>query len=274
MEISSTQAKVKEWGYTLVISTISGLFAYLLLHLLTGLSVLYFSYDLNIKAVLETKGILFLNTPGNSDWTKDATITVFLVKPILNLLLAVISMIIYTLIKNKSQSFSFFIIWIIVFGLNNMFGTLAENGLMKTGIYNVVEVMNLGTIAFVLVLGISVYFLYISGIGTGKIILLTLANKNKTNNHIHLLYLIIAYLIPWTLIFWLTFSFSDLNIKIAYLFGSIILVSTLRSKGPENEGIHLNPLPGFFWFDVVSTLLFIIGIFFMLQLFSMNIQLH
>lgn len=274
MKISYQGNQLKEWGYTLVVSTMSGLFAYLLLHLVTELSVLYFSYDLNIQAILNLKGIQFLNNPGDADWTKDATITVFLVKPILNLLLAVVTMISYTLIRNKSQSFSFFMIWVIIFGINNMFGTFVENGLLKTGIYNVVEIMNLGKVILILLVGASIYFLYLGGLGTGKIILLSLPEQDKTNNRIHFLYLIIAYLIPWVIIFEISFPFSGYNLKITYLFGLIILLPALRAKGPEKEGLHLNPLPDFFWMDWVSIVFFGIGVLIMLQMLSMNILIH
>lgn len=274
MEFSFQKSQVKEWSFTLVTSLMAGLFAYFLLHLLTELSILYFSYDLNIQAALHVKGILFLTSPGNSDWTRDATVTLYLVKPILNLLLAIATMILYAVIRHKSQSFSFFMIWIIIFGLNNMFGTFAENGLLKNGIYKVIEVMHLGTIVFVLMLGLSIYFLYISGIGTGKIILLCLPGKHKSGGTMQFLYFLMAFLLPWIIIFWIIFPLSDFNLKITFLFGIILLIPVLWSKEPEKEGIHLDPLPAFFWSDLVSVIFFLLGIILTMEMLSMKIQFH
>lgn len=265
---------LKEWGFTLILSVMAGLFAYLLLHLLTELSILYFSYDLNIEAVLQVKGIHFISGKNDADWTKDATITVYLVKPILNMLMAIITMMVYTSIKNKSQSFSFFMIWIIIFGFNNVFGSFAENGLLKTGIYLVVEIMKLGTIVFWLLIGISIYFLYFFGKGTGKIILLSLPSKHKKSDKIKPLYFLIAYLIPWIIIFLITASFSDKNLIIIYLFGLVLLLPMLRSKGPDEHGLRSNPLLPFLWTDWISILFFVVGIYIMMDILSMNLQLH
>lgn len=272
MEFSFQKSQIKEWVYTLGTSLMAGLFAYLLLHLLTELSILYFSYDLNIEAVLQVKGIQFLTSPGNPDWTRDATVTLYLVKPILNFLLAIAAMILYAIIRYKSQSFSFFMIWIIIFGLNNMFGTFAENGLLHNGIYKVVEVMHLGTVVFVMMLGLSLYFLYISGVGTGKIMMLCLPERHRSGRSMHFLYFVMAILLPWIIIFWLIFPLSDFNLKITYLFGIILVVPILWSRGPEKEGIHLNPLPVFFWSDLVSVVFFGIGIIIMMEMLSMNLQ--
>ena len=274
MESSFQKNQIKEWSFTLGTSLMAGLFAYLLLHLLTELSILYFSYDLNIQAVLQTKGIRFLTSPGTPDWTRDATVTLYLVKPIMNLLLAIGTMILYAVIRHKSQSFSFFMIWIVIFGFNNMFGTFAENGFLKNGTYKVVEVMHLGTIVFVLMLGLSLYFLYISGVGTGKTIMLGLPQRHKSGRTMQFLYFLVAFLLPWIFIFWIIFPFSDFDLKISYLFGIILLVPVLWSKGPEKEGIHLESLPAFLWNDLISVIFFGIGIILMMEMLSMNIQLH
>ncbi|MBN2615354.1 MAG: hypothetical protein JXR71_06630 [Bacteroidales bacterium] len=274
MGFSFPKSQIKEWSYTLGTSLMAGLFAYLLLHLLTELSILYFSYDLNIQAVLQVKGIRFLTSPGNPDWTRDATVTLYLVKPILNLLVAIATMILYAVIRYKSQSFSFFMIWIIIFGLNNMFGTFLENGFLKNGIYKVVEVMHLGTIPFVLMLGLSFYFLYISGVGTGKVIMLCLPGRHKSGRGIQFLYFFVAFLLPWIIILGLIFPFSDFDLKITYLFGILLLIPFLWSRGPEKEGIHLDSLPAFLWNDLISVIFFGIGIILMIEMLSMNIRFH
>jgi hypothetical protein len=274
MEVTNSMEQIKNSAYTMIVSVMAGLFAYLLLRLLSELSILYFSYDLNIQAMLQLKGIEFLNPSAHTGWTKDTTVTIFLAKPILNMIIGVVTMILYTLIRNKSQSFSFFMVWIIIFSLTNMFGTFAENGLFKTGIYQIIELMHLGSVVLILMVALSLYFLYLSGIGTGKIILLGLSEKQMTSGRINRIYYLMSYILPWLIILGTLFPFSNKNLIISYLFGVILLIPALWAKGPEKEGIHLKPLPPLMWIDWLSVFFYAIGIFLLFTMLSMSIRLH
>ena len=258
----------------MLVSLVSAIFAFTLLRLLSELTLLYFSYDLNIQAILHLKGIDFLTKTTSPDWTRDSIITIYLSKPIMNLMLALAGMVVYSLIRRKSQSFTYFLIWLIIFALNNAFGTFAENGLFRTGTYEVTKLMHFGGAMMVVVVMISFYFLYLSGVGIGKLIMLNLPEELVKNRRINYIYFLMAYLIPWMLTFLIIFSESDPGSRIVYLFSSIILIPALWTHSPDTEGVHLEPLPPLMWIDFLSFIFYFAGIFLMYTMLSSGIKIN
>ena len=258
----------------MLVSLVSAIFAFTLLRLLSELTLLYFSYDLNIQAILHLKGIDFLTKTTSPDWTRDSVITIYLSKPIMNLMLALSGMVVYSLIRRKSQSFTYFLIWLIIFALNNAFGTFAENGLFKTGTYEVTQLMHFGGVMMMVVVMISFYFLYLSGVGIGKLILLNLPEEFIKNNRINFFYFLMAYLIPWLLTFLIIFSRSDPGSRIVYLFSIIILAPVMWSHSPVTEGVHQEPLPPLIWIDFLSFIFYFAGIFLMYTMLSTGIKIN
>ncbi|MBE0649576.1 MAG: hypothetical protein IH595_01930 [Bacteroidales bacterium] len=254
------------------ISLIAALFAFVLLRLLSELTLLYFSYDLNIQAALHLKSVHFLTKSASPDWTRDSIITIFLSRPFMNLILALIGMIIYAFVRRKSQAFHFFLIWLIIFALGNAFGTFAENGIFKTGTYEVTTLMNFGSIMMLVVVMISFYFLYLSGVGMGRLIMLSMPDEFLKNKRIRFSYYLMAYLVPWLLTFLFIFTQSDFASRMTYLFGLIILIPVLWTHHSE-EGLQLEPLPPLMWIDVVSSIFYFIGIYLMYTMLATGIRL-
>jgi hypothetical protein len=233
---------------------------------------LYFSYDLNIQAILHLKSIQFLTQSASPDWTRDSIITIYLSKPFMSLLLALAGMIIYSLIKRKSQAFYFFLVWMIIFALDNAFGTFAQNGIFKTGTYEVTALMDFGSIMMMVLVMLSFYFLYLSGVGLGKLIMLSLPEEYMKNKSIRFSYFLMAYLVPWALTFLIIFSKSDAGSRIIYLFGFVILIPVLWTLRPERD-LHLEPLPPLMLIDVMSSIFYFIGIYLMYTMLSSGIKL-
>ena len=269
----ASKGGTQQWIYILIVSVFAGTFAFLLLRLLSELTVLYFSYDLNINAIPHLKDVQFLTKSTSPDWTRDSIITIYLSKPIMNFSVGLAGMVLYALIKRKSQSFSFFMIWLIIFAFNNAFGTFAENMIFRTGIYEVTNLMNFGGVMMTVVVMLSFYFLYISGIGTGKLIMLGLPHESIRNGRIKFTYFLVTYLIPWLLIFLIIFSKSDKSSLIVYGFAFIILLASLWSRDLSSEEIHLEPLPPMMWLDFISLIFFAIGIFLMYTMLTSGIKL-
>ena len=258
----------------MLISLVSAIFAFVLLRLLSELTSLYFSYDLNIQAILHLKGVQFITKAASPDWTRDSIITIYLSKPIMNLMMALAGMVVYSLIRRKSQSFTYFLIWLIIFALNNAFGIFAENGLFKTGTYEVTQLMHFGGSMMMVVVMISFYFLYLSGVGIGKLILLSLPEEFIKNNRIDLFYFLTAYLIPWLLTFLVIFSGSDPGSRIVYLISIVILVPILWARSPDTEGVHQEPLPPLMWIDFMSFIFYFAGIYLMYTMLSTGIKIN
>ncbi len=253
-------------------SLIAALFAFSLVRFLSELTLLYFSYDLNIQAVLHLKSIQFLTQSASPDWTRDSIITIYLSKPFMSLLLALAGMIIYALIRRKSQAFYFFLIWLILFALDNAFGTFAQNGIFKTGTYEVTALMDFGSIMMMVVVMLSFYFLYLSGVGMGKLVMLSLPEEFSKNKRIRFPYFLTAYLLPWLLTFGIIFSKSDAGSRTIYLFGLIILIPTLWSQRSE-DGYRLEPLPPLMYVDLMSSIFYFIGIYLMYTMLSSGIRI-
>lgn len=273
MEISASKNKKLQRIYILMISVLAATFAFLLLKLLSELTILYFSYDLNIQAIIHLKDVQFLTKPTNPDWTRDSIITIYLSKPIMNLIVGLAGMATYALIKRKSQSFSFFLIWLIIFALNNAFGTVAENVVFRTGAYEVTTLMNFSGVMMTVVVMLSLYFLYLSGIGTGKLIMLNLPQSMVKNGRIKFSYFLFAYLLPWLLTFLIIFSKSDSGTQIIYGFSFLILVTTLWARDFGTEEIHLEPLPPIIWIDLISMVFYAFGIILMYSILTSGIKL-
>lgn len=272
MDKITLKNRPQQWGYILIISVLTCTFAFLLLRLLSELTILYFSYDLNIRAILHLRDVQFLTKTTSPDWTRDSIITIYLSKPIMNFLVALADMALYALIKRKSQSFSFFLIWMIIFALNNTFGTFAENVIFRTGTYEVTALMDFGGTVMIVVVMLSFYFLYVSGIGMGKLIMLSLPKEFMKNRRIIFSYFLLAYLIPWVVTFLVVFTKSDDSSRIIYLFSIIILAAVLWTRDLGAEKIHLEPLPPLMWIDWVSFIFYAIGIVIMYNMLTEGIK--
>lgn len=269
----ASKGGTQQWIYILIVSVFAGTFAFLLLRLLSELTILYFSYDLNIQAIPHLKDVQFLTKSTSPDWTRDSIITIYLSKPTMNFIVGLASMVLYALIKRKSQSFSFFLIWLIIFALSNAFGTFAENMIFRSGIYEVTNLMNFGGVMMIVVVMLSFYFLYISGIGTGKLIMLGLPQESIRNGRIKFTYFLAAYLIPWLLTFLIIFFKSDTSTLVIYGFGIIILLAVLWVRDLGSEEMHFEPLPPMMWIDLISLIFYAIGIFLMYTMLISGIKL-
>lgn len=271
MEESIIKNRWSNWVQIALLSLVSALFAYILLRLLSGLTLLYFSYDLNIQAILHLKDVQFLTKSTSSDWTRDSIITIYLSKPIMNFIVALVGMIAYALIKRKSQSFSFFLIWLIIFALNNAFGSFTENVIFRTGTYEVTAIMNFGGVMLTVTVMLSLYFLYLSGIGTGRLIMLNIPREFIKKDRIRFNYFLVAYLIPWVITFLIIFTKSDTSSRIIYLFSIIILMVALWVHDSGAEEIHTE-LPPVMWIDLISIIFYAVGIILMYNILTSGIK--
>ena len=248
-----------EWLKTVAVSFFAALFAWSLIQFLTGLTMLYFSYDLNIGAKLTLSGIDFLSPLHDPVWTRDAIISVYLSGPFMNFGLGISFFIAYTFIPRKTQSFSFFMLWVMVFSFTRMFATFAENAIQHTGVYRVSQLMHIGDVPLIVSVVVALYFLYLTGLSIGKLIMLSINPKHIYEDHMKTNYFLFAFVIPWLLVFGFWFNETRFNLHIIYLLGIVVLIPFLWSKGPENRGFKLMTQPSFLGIDVIATLLFILG---------------
>ena len=273
MKLNQKYLQGLEWLQTIVVSFFAALFAWYLIRFLTGLTTLYFSYDLNIGAKLLLSGVDFLRPPHSPVWTRDAIISVYLSGPIMNFILGISFFVVYTFIPRKTQSFSFFMLWVMVFSFTRMFATFVENAIQHTGVYRVSQLMHIGDVMLVVSVIVALYFLYLTGLSIGKLIMLSIHPRHVHEDHIKTNYFLFAFIIPWLMVFGFCFNETLFNLQMIYLLGFLILISFLWTKGPEHRGFKLKTLPPFQRIDAVSTFLFFVGFLLLRQFLASGITL-
>ncbi len=270
IRLSTTQ---KEILPIVVVSFVSALFAWYLERLLSGLTTLYFSYDLNIKAVLHLSGITFFTLTSSPVWTHDAIITINLAAPIMNLFLGLIIMAIFIFSKRKTQSMTFFMLWIMIYSFTGIFGSFVENNLARTGLYTVSRLMDIGVIFQIIFIVLSLYFLYIMGLAIGKLVMLIIPEKFKQEDRIKTSFFLIVFVFPWLLVLAVSFRSLSVSTVLTYLLGFIVMLPFNWMQKPEKRGLHMKMLPGFLQIDVFSLLVYLFGVLLIHQMLGAGMTL-
>ena len=255
-----------------VVSLVSGLFAWYLQRLLSGLTTLYFSYDLNIKASLNLEGIHFLTPASSAAWTRDALVTLNLAAPIMNLFLGLFVLAVYVFSSRKSRSMAFFMIWMMVYAFTGIFGSYVENSVARTGLYTLSQIMDIGIVFQIIFVVLALYFLYIMGLTVGKLAMLTLPQEFIREDKISTRFFIVVFIVPWLLV--LVFSAKGLSTSqlYTYLLGIIILLPFNWMQQPEKKGVHLKRLPPYLPLDTFALIVYLLGIAFIHHLLSTGIR--
>ncbi len=258
---------------TLLVSFVSALFAWYLQRILSGLTTLYFSYDLSIKAILHLDGITFITSSSSLAWTRDALVTINLAAPIMNLILGLTIMAVFIFTRRKSLSMAFFLIWLMVYSFTGIFGSFVENNLAHTGLYTVSRLMDIGVVFQIIFVVLALYFLYIMGLFVGKLVMLIIPEKFKKEDKINTSFFLIAFILPWLLVLAVTFKGLSSSRMFTYLIGLIVLMPFNWMQGPEKKGLHLKTMPGFLRIDMFSLLVYLFGVLLLHQMLGMGISL-
>jgi len=256
-----------------IVSLVSALFAWYLERLLSGLTTLYFSYDLNIKAVLHLNGIHFLTAADSPSWTRDAFVTLNLAAPIMNLFLGLIVMAVYVFSRRKSQSLAFFMIWIMVFAFTGIFGSYVENSIAHTGLYEISRIMNIGAVFQIIFMVLSLYFLYIMGVALGKLVMLVLPGEFKKEDKIIPRFFLFIFILPWLIVLALSYKGLSSSMLFTYFIGIIILLPFNWMQEPEKKGLHLKHLPSYLSLDSFALIVYLLGTFIIQQILAKGISL-
>ncbi len=263
----------KELLLIFVISFVSALFAWYLQRILSGLTTLYFSYDLNIKAILHLDGITFFTPSSSPAWTRDAIITINLAAPIMNLFFGLIIMAIFIFSHRKSRAMAFFMIWLMIYSFTGIFGSFVENNIARTGLYTVSKLMDIGVVFQIIFVVLALYFLYIMGIIIGKLVMLIIPEKFKREDKINITFFLTAFILPWLLVLAVTVKGLSTSTMFTYLIGLIVLLPFNWMQEPEKKGLHLKTLPGFLRIDALSLLVYLLGVLLLHQMLSIGMSL-
>lgn len=258
MRSSKKNTNLFSYTETFFTSLITGSVALWIVYLLSGLVILYFSYDFNIQAHFNLAGIHFVTPDTNPLWTRDAIITIFLSKVIFCFFNGLFFMLLFVVLRRKSSSLSLFLLWMMVFSFANAFGTFIVEGLMKGGIYKVSQMLHVGTAVLVIVGAISLYLLYLSGVIVGKLILLNTKKREKRHGQLLSRQYLFSFIFPWIgaiLLFVLTTGSAQFSQTTIFLMGMIILLPVLWVKPSHKGNFRLKPPHAFNLLDGITLLL-------------------
>ncbi len=238
-------------------SLIAGAFGFWFIYLMQGLVTLYFSYDFDISAKFTVDGVQFGTSFTSPLWTKDAIVTVFLAPPIFFFFSGLLFLFLLGFIKRKSPVLMFFLLWMAILSNSAAFGTMIEEGVAHSGLYRVTEALNLGLVLLVISVSVSIYFLYLTGVITGKLILLNIDDSWKNNGSIKTGVFIILLLLPFLINLVLFLIYANLNIAQTIIFSMsfIILFPVLWVVPPKKNNFNTEPPGKFNFLDGITVLL-------------------
>jgi len=175
----------------------SYILAYMIVYILSGISVLYIAYDFDIPARLEINNIAFNISFESVLWTKDAIVSVFMAQAVSSFIMATISVLLLLLLKPKHYWVQLFHIWFLLHGFNFTFGMLGEDIILQRGLFRVAAVLELRQAMLILTIGISVFFLLKAGTLAGKLFYSKVYQLNSSSNNSKTTNFLIAIFIPY-----------------------------------------------------------------------------
>ena len=270
-----TSLKPVEFALNFLSSLIAGAFAFWLIYLLQGLVTLYFSYDFNIAAKITMDGVQFSTPFTFPQWTKDAVVTIFLAPPIFFFFSGLLFLVLLGSIKRKSPTLLFFILWMAILFNGASFGTIIEEGVARSGLYRVTEALNLGVVLLVISVSVSIYFLYLTGVIIGKLILLNIDDSWKSSGRLKIKVFIVLLLLPFLINLVIFLIYADLNIgqTIIFTMSVIVILPVLWVVPPKKNNFNIEPAGNFNLLDGVTLILFFIMVILIYISISHGIEL-
>lgn len=144
--------------------------AYLMVYFISGVSMLYIAYDLDIPARLFPSHTVFYLPSESPLWTTDSIVSVYLAPPVACLFIGLFALLVYQFLPRVNTSILFFVLWTFLHAFNRSFGTISEDLILKTDIHRVAAVFGFHKAIMVISIGFSLFFLLKAGIFSGKLL--------------------------------------------------------------------------------------------------------
>lgn len=220
---------------TCVNSTILFLLSYLVLFLIsqavTVLAARFYNYP-TIVYYYE----IFFNISEDS-WFHDSVKTIFSAGPVINFVIGITFIIIYSKIKEGTGTFKLFFLWGFLHAVNMLFGALLVGTLFETGVGHVLSwmyIMDTGRVLFSI---ISIFFLIISGLVVTKPFLFSgNTYHNDINEYNRTSFILAQVLVPYLagnvvllLVRQPRFVFYDTFIVLTLIISILPVIATFRS---------------------------------------------
>lgn len=251
-------------------STAFFLASYLMIYFLSGISLLYIAFDLDIPAKLFTNYVHFGIGQEDALWTTDAIVSVFMSQPVSSFVAGIVALVIYQLYENPPFSGVAMLIWLFLHGFNLTFGLLAEDLIMQTGLARVANVLGLELAVIVLTVGIAVFFLWKAGTFAAKMYYLDVETES-TSEKAKFMHYWSFFLLPYfagnfviMLISWQTLAAKDFLI-FAFMFICLLPPLFYRQQKEEKKYQSVKP-------NIKTTFFYLSISIFFLVLFKLTLN--
>lgn len=220
-----------------MLSLITAVFSYIILFFIGNYLSLYFAYDFDIGAWFGINGIEFDHKKHHELWTYDAEVTIFLGRPLLSLLIGIVSLSTLILIRRLKIIFFLLLLWMNLFAFNEAFGFFITDFILSSGLYYVAARMELGIEAMLFFLAIAVFIMYRLGSLNAMLFVQYLPNKYKTGHYQKLVAVFISMIIPWLftllILMIISYPFQLQSVHLKLLSAIVLLLPFLYSQ--ENK---------------------------------------
>lgn len=225
---------IKQYLNIGVLSLVTAIFAYLLVFFAGNFASLYFAYDFDIGASFSIDGLIFELERSHQLWTYDAEVTILLSRPLLSLVIGILSLIGLILIKKINLVFFLFLFWLNIFSFNAAIGLFVDDFVSQAGLFFVAERMEISIGAMIFYLGVAVFIMYRLGVVNSLIFMQILPQNINNHSSIRILIIFITVFIPWLLtgivLILLSYQSHSLSVHLTTISTAIILIPFLFTK--------------------------------------------
>jgi len=216
--------RIEQPWSVIFISLLTALSAYVILFFVSGYSSLYFAYDFDIQAYMSMEGVVYQTPLNDAHWTFDALMTILISKPLASFFLGLLSLVLLLVIKKKSVTWLYFLIWMSLWGINGAMGLLVEDAIFGMGTYEVARAMNFSLPVVIVIGTLSAYFLFLVGKLLCRLYLVHLAQAPfYTDKHRNPL-IFTTIVLPWLVVLVINYSNWFPSFSLYELFKNFTLV--------------------------------------------------
>ena len=213
-----------------VFSTSIFVISFLFVFVLSGLAFLYISSDLEVPASLTLGKTQVIMSENSRFWTSDSIISIYSTIPISCFLIGVFCLFAFHLNAKPGFTFLTATIWTFIHAFNLSLGAVVIDLLSQTGFTKAAHEMGIETIMTILIIGVSIFFMYKLGIFAARIfhdkIFKGFTSDKKFRNRLFMRFLILPWLVGTLLLLIISFPVNDYKSYLLPISALILILPT------------------------------------------------
>jgi hypothetical protein len=213
-----------------VFSTSVFIISYLLVFIVSGLAFLYISSDLDVPASLILGKTQVIMAESSRFWTSDSIISIYTTVPVTCFIIGVFSLFAFHLNTRPSFTFLTGTVWTFIHAFNLSLGAIAIDLFSHTGFSKAAREMGIETVMTVLIIGVSLFFMYKLGIFAARIfhdrLFKGFTNDKNTASQLFIRFLLLPWFVGTLLLLLLSFPEKDYKNYLLPLSSLILILPT------------------------------------------------